>query len=167
MSVRDLASKCKLAYKQAVALSASQIEQGFGFLLNDISRLARRQFDRRVRGLRLTRAQWLFLYHLARNPGCTQSDLADHLQIERISVSRQAERLERAGWIERHDHAADARAYRLVLTPKAERMVERLSKIAAALREDYLQGLPQSRRSALMNDLLHIKNNLLRLESGA
>jgi hypothetical protein len=54
-----------------------------------------------------------------------------------------------------------------VLTPKAERMVERLSKIAAELREDYLQGLPQSRRSALMNDLLHIKNNLLRLESGA
>lgn len=148
-------------------LSASQLEQGFGFLLNDISRLARRQFDRRVRNLQLTRAQWLFLYHLARNPGCSQSDLADSLQIERISVSRQAERLERAGWIVRRDHDDDARAYRLVLTPKAEKMVERLAEVAGELREDYLRGLPQSRRSALVNDLLQIKNNLLRLETGA
>jgi DNA-binding MarR family transcriptional regulator len=150
-----------------VSLSASQIEQSFGFLLNDISRLARRQFDRRVRSLQLTRAQWLFLYYLARSPGCTQSELAEHLQIERISVSRQAERLERSGWIERRDHNADARAYQLVLTPKAERTVARLSKVAAELREDYLRGLPPSRRSALMNDLLRIKNNLLRLEAGA
>lgn len=148
-------------------LSSSQLEQSFGFLLNDISRLARRQFDRRVRGLHLTRAQWLFLYHLARNPGCTQSDLADSLQIERISVSRQAERLERGGWIERRDHDVDGRAYRLFLTAKAERIVERLAKIAAELREDYLRGLPVARRSALMDDLLRIKNNLLRLEGGA
>lgn len=145
----------------------SQLEQSFGFLLNDISRLARRQFDRRVRSLQLTRAQWLFLYHLARNHGCSQSDLADSLQIERISVSRQAERLERAGWIVRRDHSNDARAYQLVLTPKAEKMVERLAEVAAELREDYLRGLPQSRRNALLNDLLQIKNNLLRLETGA
>jgi len=109
----------------------------------------------------------LFLYHVARNPGCSQSDLADSLQVERISVSRQAERLERAGWIVRRDHDDDARAYQLVLTPKAEKMVERLAEVAAELREDYLRGLPQARRSALLNDLLQIKNNLLRLETGA
>src|SRR4051812_12281122 len=99
-----------------------QLERNFGFIIGDISRLARKEFDRRVRELRLTRAQWMFLCHLARQPGCTQSELAESLQMERISVSRQAERLEKAGWIERRDHEWDARAYHLYLTPKAERL---------------------------------------------
>lgn len=150
-----------------MSLALPDIEQSFGFLLADISRLMRREFDRRVRHLRLTRAQWLFLYHLARSPGCTQSELAESLQMERISVSRQADRLERAGWILRRDSRNDARAYRLELTPKAEKMILRLEHVAAELRDNYLRGLPSKRRSALISDLQHIKQNLLRFEEGA
>jgi hypothetical protein len=63
-------------------------EQSFGFILSDISRLARKEFDRRVRNLNVTRAQWLVLLHLARRPGCTQSDLADAMQMQKITVSQ-------------------------------------------------------------------------------
>jgi MarR family transcriptional regulator for hemolysin len=138
-----------------------------GFLLSDISRLARKEFDRRVRPLGLTRAQWLFLFHLRRTPGATQSELAELLQLEKISVSRQADRLEKAGWIERRDHQADGRAYHLYLTPRAERVAEKLEGLAAGLRIEYLRGLPPARRSALFEDLMRIKANLLELESAA
>lgn len=104
------------------------IERNFGFLFADISRLARKEFDRRVRDLGLTRAQWLFLYYLSRQPGCSQSDLAEMLQMEKITVSRQAERLEKAGWIERSDQAGDARAYHLKLTRRALRIIQDLEK---------------------------------------
>ena len=60
-----------------MALRPSTFDRHLGFVIGDISRLARKEFDRRIRGLRLTRAQWLFLYHLARRPGCTQSELAE------------------------------------------------------------------------------------------
>src|SRR3954469_10645834 len=109
-------------------------EQSFGFIITDINRLARKEFDRRVRDLGLTRAQWLFLYHVAKQPGCTQSELADRLQMEKITVSRQAERLLRAGWIERRDHAADRRAYRLHVADKAAAIIHRLSQAATRLR---------------------------------
>lgn len=142
-------------------------DRSLGFIFSDISRLARKEFDRRVAGLELTRSQWLFLYHLARQPGCTQSELAESLQMERISVSRQASRLERAGWIERRDHQRDGRAYHLHLTPKAERIALRLTGLAGRLREDYLSGLPATRRTALINDLLHVKTNLLQMEANA
>jgi MarR family transcriptional regulator for hemolysin len=142
-------------------------DRSFGFILSDISRLARREFDRRVRTLRLTRSQWLFLYHLARQPGCTQSELAESLQMERISVSRQAARLEKAGWIERSDHAEDRRAYHLHLTPKAERLALRLGDLAGRLREDFLSGLTAARRAALIHDLLHVKTNLLQMDERA
>jgi DNA-binding MarR family transcriptional regulator len=146
---------------------AHDFERSFGFVLNDISRLARREFDRRVRTLGLTRAQWMFLYHLARRPGSSQSELAESLQMVRISVSRQAERLERAGWIERSDHLEDARAYHLHLTRKAERIVDRLAAVAAELRDDYLRGLPAARRESLVDDLLQVKANLVRMEAAA
>jgi DNA-binding MarR family transcriptional regulator len=140
-------------------------ESNLGVLLSDISRLARKEFDRRVRDLGLTRAQWLFLYNLARQPGCTQSELADLLQMEKITVSRQADRLEKAGWIRRSDHSADARAYRLELTARAERIITRLDDRADRLRSDYLQGIPATRREALAADLAQIKANLIQLDA--
>ena len=51
-------------------------DRSLGFIFSDISRLARKEFDRRVARLQLTRSQWLFLYHLARQPGCTQASRA-------------------------------------------------------------------------------------------
>ena len=141
------------------------LERSLGFLMADISRLVRKEFDRRVRDLGLTRAQWLFLYYLARQPGCTQSELAELLQMERITVSRQADRLEKAGWIQRRDHANDARAYHLELTPRAGRIISQLDDRADRLRQDYLQGISSLRRSALLADLSVIKTNLLNFDS--
>ena len=141
------------------------LERNLAFLFADINRLARKEFDRRVRDLGLTRAQWLFLHYLARLPGCSQSELAELLQMEKITVSRQADRLEKAGWIRRSDHTADGRAYRLELTPRAGRITARMEERANRLRGDYLQGLPPTRRSALLADLTLIKANLLRLDT--
>jgi DNA-binding MarR family transcriptional regulator len=135
-------------------------DHSLGFVLNDISRLTRQEFDRRVRRFALTRAQWLFLFYAARHPGCTQSELAESMQQVKITVSRQADRLEKAGWIERRDHATDRRAYHLHLRPKAERMVRKLAGMAEALRSDYLRAVPPERRATLMDDLLLIKLRL-------
>ncbi|MBX3737613.1 MAG: MarR family transcriptional regulator [Candidatus Didemnitutus sp.] len=132
-------------------------------LLSDINRQVRRVFDRRVRHLGLTRAQWMFLFYLGREPGSTQSQLAELMQMEKISVSRQADRLERAGWIERHDDRADARAYRLYPTARAGRVVAKLNELADELRADYLDGVPPERLSPLIEDLIRIRGNLLRL----
>lgn len=141
-------------------------DRSLGFVLNDISRLSRMEFERRVRRFGLTRAQWLFLFHAARLPGCTQSELAESLQQEKITVSRQAARLEKAGWIERRDHATDHRAYHLYLRPKAERVVQKLADVADDLRGEFLLAVPAARRATLMDDLLLIKNRLQQMAVG-
>ena len=145
--------------------SAFQFDRNLGFILSDVSRLLRREFDRRVRGMGLTRAQWMLLSHLARNPGASQSDLAESLQQEKITVSRQASRLEGAGWIERSDHGVDRRAYRLRLTPKAEQTMVRLVALGGQLQADAQDGISSRRREALIDDLLAIKANLLKMDS--
>ena len=139
-------------------------EHSFGFILTDITRLARREFDRRVRPLGLTRAQWMLLYYVARTPGSTQVELADVLQVGKISVGQQAARLLRGKWIVRRDHGEDRRAYRIFLSAKAERMVARLAMEASRMRADYMRGLTAARQTALVDALLHIKANLLRMD---
>src|SRR5687768_1725395 len=156
----------KLAYHfdfPVMVARPPSFERSFGFILSDISRLARNEFERRVRDLRVTRAQWLVLMHLARRPGCTQSDLADAMQMQKITVSRHADRLVRAGWIQRRDHAEDGRAYHLYLSRKAQPVITRLAAVAEELRSEYMRGLSGVRRDALIDDLLHIKSNLLRM----
>lgn len=144
---------------------AYNFERSLGFVVNDVSRLLRREFERRVRGLGLTRAQWILISHLARQPGASQSELAESLQQEKITISRQAARLEKSGWIERTDHTADRRAYRLRLTPKAEGIMTRLIAVGNQLRADALVGLPPRRREALIDDLLSVKNTLIQMQA--
>ena len=133
-------------------------DRSLGFIVNDVSRLLREEFNRRVRGEGLTRAQWLLLYHVARQPGASQSELAAALQVEKITVSRQAARLEKAGWLRRADHVQDHRAYRLHLTPRATRIIAQFATVSERLREDAMAGLPAARRAGLIDDLLHIKS---------
>ena len=143
----------------------SNSERSLGVIIAEISHLSRKEFDRRVRRLGLTRAQWLFLYHLAQVPGSTQTDLAQRLQFEKITISRHAQRLLAAGWIERRHDTRDGRAYQLFVSRKAQPLVNRLTRMAAALRDEYFAGIPTDRRKRLLNDLLHIKANLLRIEA--
>ena len=136
-------------------------DRALGFLVSDVNRLLRREFERRVRNFGLTRAQWLLLTHLGRQPGARPTDLAESLQQQKITVSRQAARLERAGWLRRKDDRHDGRAQRLLLTAKAERMVARLGAVAEELLVEAAAGLSPARQQALMRDLRRIKQNLV------
>ena len=81
--------------------------------LTDVARLMRTVFDRRVRRLGLTRAQWLALTRLHRRPGASQSELADMMEVEKATVGRLVDRLEAKGWVERRAQAGDRRVNRL------------------------------------------------------
>src|SRR5215208_1359849 len=52
-------------------------DEFIGVMISDVARMLRTTFDRRVRKLRLTRAQWLVLTRLHRRPGASQSESAE------------------------------------------------------------------------------------------
>ena len=61
-----------------------------GAMIADVARLLRTAFDRRVRKLGLTRAQWLGLTRLYRRPGASQSEFADMMEIEKATAASSA-----------------------------------------------------------------------------
>jgi len=132
------------------------LDRSFGFLVNDVARLFGRRFDQngRARRLRLTRAQCRTLGYLARNEGINQAGLADLLEIRPMTLVRQIDRMEEAGWIERRANPADRRARRLYLTAKARPVLGRVWNIATETLDEALARLSPKEAEQLI-DLLH------------
>src|SRR5215470_5370398 len=114
------------------------LSRNFGFILNDVARLLRTEFDRRVKSLGLTRSQWWELNHLFRNDGVTQSELAEILEVEKATLGRLLDRLEHKGWVRRETDAADRRVRRVFLTEEVEPALKGMRAAAAELRRDAL-----------------------------
>jgi len=89
------------------------------FLLHDVARLLRVEADRRARCHGMTRAQWAILIWLGRQPGLSQKELAELLEVEPITVARLIDRLEARGMVERRPDPRDRRIWRLHLCPPA------------------------------------------------
>jgi DNA-binding MarR family transcriptional regulator len=142
------------------------LSRNFGFILNDVARLLRTAFDRRVKSLGLTRSQGWVLNHLFRNDGVTQSELADILQVEKATLGRLLDRLEAKGWVRRENHADDRRAKRVFLTEEIEPALRAMRAAAADLRRDALAGLSTEDQTRFVDALLAIKANLNRPDNG-
>ena len=140
------------------------VSRNFGFLLNDVARLLRTAYDRRIRELGLTRAQWWVLTHVFRAEGITQTELAEVLEVEKPTLGRLLDRLEAKGWVRRTHDARDRRVWRVRLTKEVEPALRTMRTIAAELRRDALAGLSAAERERFVDSLLAIKSNLLRLQ---
>src|SRR6202162_4558912 len=117
------------------------LERSFGFLVNDVARLFGRRFDLNGRRLGLTRAQCRTLGYLARNEGINQAGLADLLEIRPMTLVRQIDRMQEAGWIERRPDPTDRRARRLFLTDKARPILGRVWDVAGETQDQALAPL--------------------------
>ncbi len=136
------------------------LSRNFGFLLNDVARLMRTAYDRRIRKLGLTRAQWWVLTHLYRSNGVSQTELAETLEIEKPTLGRLLDRLEAKGWVKREHDAKDRRVWRVHLTEEVEPALRTMRAIAKELRRDALSGISAAERERFVDTLLAIKENL-------
>jgi DNA-binding MarR family transcriptional regulator len=138
-------------------------EHYIGYTMTDVARMLRTVFERRVRALGLTRAQWVTIARLHRRPGLSQSEVADLLEIEKATAGRLIDRMEAKGWIERRADPLDRRVNRLHLTAEAKRMHALIWPIAEATVDDALDGLSAAERQIFTKLMQKVKGRLLEL----
>jgi DNA-binding MarR family transcriptional regulator len=141
------------------------LSRNFGFILHDVARLLRLNYDRRMKALGLTRSQWWVLTHLYRNDGVTQAELADVLEIDRPALGRLLDRLEVSGWVTREDDTRDRRAKRVFLTDEVEPAMKAMRHAAADMRKEALVGISEADQDRFIDILLRLKTNLIGLEN--
>jgi MarR family transcriptional regulator, transcriptional regulator for hemolysin len=134
--------------------------RSIGFLMHDVARLIRYRFDSRARGLGVTRPQWRALFNLARDPGMTQAELADRLEVERITLCRMIDRLAEAGLVERRADPPDRRVWRLHLLPAANDIVDRLATLGAEVEQEVLMPLSEAERENMIASLTRMREGL-------
>lgn len=135
-------------------------ENYIGYTITDVARLMRTVFERRVRALGLTRAQWLVIARVRRRPGLSQSEIADLLEIEKASAGRLIDRMQAKGWLERRDDRNDRRVYRVHLTRKAERIHASIWPLAEATVDEALGDLSSEERRRLAGLMTRVKTKL-------
>ena len=140
-------------------MKKEDLSRNFGFLISDVARLMRKNFDSRVKEIGLTRSQWWLLNHLFRADGITQAELAETLEIERSSTGKLLDSLELKGWIKRVVDKKDRRSKRVFLTKEVEPIIKKMRGIAKKVREVSL-GKLSSQQDDFVDVLIEIKNNL-------
>jgi MarR family transcriptional regulator for hemolysin len=138
------------------------VRRTLGFLLGDTSRLMRRHFVQRSRevGLPLNRSEASVLVHVDREPGLSQVQLAEQMDLEPISLVRLVDSLQEAGLIERRSHAHDRRIRTLWLTKAARPILVQVRAVGDEVRARALAGLAQPDREALLGLLVAVRTNL-------
>ncbi len=131
------------------------------FLLHDLARQLRTDADRRAAGHGLTRAQWVILFWLERQPGLSQKELAELLDVEPISVARLIDRLEGRGMVERRADANDRRLWRLHLRPTAAPALLELHEERAGMLAMTTAGLDEATLAVVRAALGRMKSNVI------
>ncbi len=108
----------------------------------------------------MTRAQWIILFWLERQPGLSQKELAEILEVEPISVARLIDRLEARDMVERRTDPADRRLWRLHLRPDATAVLAELHAERAVMREMTTAGLAPEEIRRVTDILYRMKANV-------
>lgn len=130
------------------------------FVLHDVARLIRTKADQRARAHGMTRAQWVILSRLERQPGLSQNEMAAIVEVEPISIARLVDRLQASGFVERRADPKDRRIWRLHLTPAAEPMLAEIKKAKAQLHDEITAGVEPATLDLMVDGLLKLKANL-------
>ena len=133
----------------------------FLVLLHDVARMLRTRFDQQAHEHGATRAQWMILARLDRQPGLSQNELAGICEVEPISVARLIDKLEARGLVERRPDPSDRRIWRLHNLPAATPIIEQIKHFRAVMNDELMQNISAEERERLIDALITIKGNLI------
>ena len=112
-------------------------------------------FDQHFAGLGITQAQFrvlLAVWEQGGAEGIAPSVLADHLLIERGTVSGLANRMVERGWLTRRP-GENRRTYRLALTEAGAQALEEVLPRAVALADQTLSGISSEQLQQMRTNL--------------
>ena len=108
----------------------------------------------------MTRAQWAVLAKVERYEGLKQSELADMMDMQPITLTRLIDKLCDNGWIERRGDDKDRRVNRLYLRKAARPLLLKLAELRSELTATALDGINPADAQRLLAQLEEIKENV-------
>src|SRR3977135_4148910 len=130
------------------------------FTLGEVQRLVRAYSNKQAARYGITRAQWAVLAKVERTEGLKQSELAEQMEMQPITLTRLIDRLCDSGWIERRSDETDRRVNRLYLRKAAHPLLAKLGELRSELTATALEGINPADAHRLLAQLEAIKENV-------
>ena len=131
-----------------------------GIKVTVIARHLRQLFDDRVERMGVTRAKYMLIAAVARNPGVTQRSIATMLEVTDVTAGRLIDRVTADGLLERRENPQDRRAYCIYLTPAAEPLLDLVNGSVKAYERDIFAGFTETELATLDGLLERLSQNL-------
>ncbi len=137
-------------------------KQSLGYLTSIASRLLSNILATKLKdaGIDMTSEQWGAITILLNDGAMTQGQLGERLLLEKSSVSRLTDGLERRGWVVRTKDAFDSRQRLVTATPKALDTAMYCEAIATAILNEAQTGMTEDEMLATRSLLSRIIKNL-------
>jgi MarR family transcriptional regulator, transcriptional regulator for hemolysin len=142
------------------SMPRGSVDMNFLFTLAELQRLVRAYADKQASRFGITRAQWAVLAKVERFEGLKQSELAEQMEMQPITLTRLIDRLCDNGWIERRSDESDRRVNRLYLRKAARPLLGKLSGLRSELTARAMEGINPSDAHRLLAQLELIKENV-------
>src|ERR1700678_2238295 len=136
------------------------VDMNFLFALGELQRLVRAYPDKQAARYGITRAQWAVLAKVERTEGLKQSELAELMEMQPITLTRLIDKLCDNGWIERRSDDTDRRVNRLYLRKAARPLLAKLTGLKTELTATALEGISASDANRLLAQLEALKENV-------
>ena len=137
-------------------------KKSLGYLTGLANRLLSNKLARSFKeaGIDMTAEQWGTLLILINGDAMTQVQLGEKLCLEKSSVSRLVNGLERRGWIVRTKSKDDSRQKLVSVTKKAVKTAEQCAPIAGAVLKEAQKGMTEDEQIVCRSFLSRIISNL-------
>ena len=136
------------------------VDMNFLFALGEVQRLMRAYADKEAARYGITRAQWAVLAKVERSEGMKQTELAEQLEMQPITLTRLIDKLCDNGWIERRGDETDRRVNRLYLKKAARPLLGNLAGLKSEITGTALEGISPADAERLVSQLESIKENV-------
>src|SRR5271165_4677787 len=138
----------------------TSVESDVLVLLYDVARHMRTYADQMARAHGMTRAQWVILARLERQPDLSQNELAALAEVTPMTIARLIDRLEALGLVKRCMDPKDRRIWRLRLTPAAAPILGEIKQFRATLRKVMTKDIDADVLDAMALGLRQMKENV-------
>jgi DNA-binding MarR family transcriptional regulator len=116
--------------------------------------------DQMARAHGMTRAQWVILARLERQPDLSQNELAALAEVTPMTIARLIDRLEALGLVKRCMDPKDRRIWRLRLTPAAAPLLGEIREMRAKLHAVMTKGIEAAVLDTMGVGLRQMKENV-------
>lgn len=130
------------------------------YLMDEISRGARRVYDAMVARIGLNQTQWRIIGQLLRDPALTQAEIAKKLELESATIGQVVAGLCGRGLMKRLRAETDRRAWQLILTEQLDDLLPELRGSADRLHDLLWRDIAADEKQTLQQILERVSENL-------